>query len=271
MGYQAMPNDINGDANTVIGNFAMTNATSASANIAIGLQALQNNATGTDNVALGVNALLSNATGSSIVGIGNAANVSSTNLTNAIVIGTSTTVNASNKVRIGNSSITVIEGQVAYSFPSDGRFKTITNNEVKGLDFITRLRPITYTFDTRKFDNFIMKNLPNNVRNEIIQKTNYEESSTIIHTGFIAQEVEQAAKASNFVFDGINAPKNETDNYSVSYSQFVVPLVKAVQELNAKNEKQQKQFELLLNDLNKQNELLLKRIQLLEQNNNNKN
>jgi predicted RNase H-like nuclease (RuvC/YqgF family) len=58
----------------------------------------------------------------------------------------------------------------------------------------------------------------------------YGPSSQVIHTGFIAQEVEKAAKETGFAFDGVNVPENEDQNYSVAYSQFVVPLVKAVQE-----------------------------------------
>ena len=41
------------------------------------------------------------------------------NLTNATAIGSGATVNASNKVRLGNTLVTVIEGQVAFTFPSD--------------------------------------------------------------------------------------------------------------------------------------------------------
>ncbi len=51
-----------------------------------------------------------------------------------------------------------------------------------------------------------------------------------MHTGFIAQEVEKAAIDAAYVFDGVHIPAHADDNYSLSYSQFVVPLVKAVQE-----------------------------------------
>jgi hypothetical protein len=60
--------------------------------------------------------------------------------------------------------------------------------------------------------------------------------SQIIHTGFIAQEVEAAAKEIGFDFDGVVLPQNERDNYGLRYAEFVVPLVKAVQELKAENE-----------------------------------
>ena len=42
-----------------------------------------------------------------------------------------------------------------------------------------------------------------------------------------------------YEFNGVDAPKNEKDYYGLRYSQFVVPLVKAVQELNGKLEQKQ--------------------------------
>ncbi len=75
-------------------------------------------------------------------------------LTNATGLGSSTIVNTSNKVRLGSAAVTVIEGQVAYSFPSDGRFKFNIKEEVKGLDFITKLRPVVYQFDTKSSMSF---------------------------------------------------------------------------------------------------------------------
>src|SRR6185312_10094730 len=51
--------------------------------------------------------------------IGAFADVSSGNLSNATAIGAGAVVNASNKIRLGNTLITVIEGQVAYTFTSD--------------------------------------------------------------------------------------------------------------------------------------------------------
>ncbi|MCF6171794.1 MAG: hypothetical protein L3J66_12515, partial [Bacteroidales bacterium] len=41
---------------------------------------------------------------------------------------------------------------------------------------------------------------------------------------------EQAALECNYDFSGVTPAKTENELYSVSYSQFVVPLVKAVQE-----------------------------------------
>ena len=45
--------------------------------------------------------------------------MSADNLSNATAIGNGALVNASNKIRLGNTAVTVIEGQVAFTFPSD--------------------------------------------------------------------------------------------------------------------------------------------------------
>ena len=45
--------------------------------------------------------------------------MSTGNLTNATAIGAGAFVNASNKVRLGNVLVTVIEGQVAFTSASD--------------------------------------------------------------------------------------------------------------------------------------------------------
>ena len=67
----------------------------------------------------------------------------------------------------------------------------------------------------------------------------------IKYTGFLAQEVEKAAKAANYNFSGYTAPKTPSGLYTLSYEQFVVPLVKAVQEQEAIIINQQKQIDLL--------------------------
>ena len=52
----------------------------------------------------------------------------------------------------------------------------------------------------------------------------------------IAQEVEATAKKMNYDFSGVDAPKNGKDFYALRYAEFVVPLVKAVQELSNTND-----------------------------------
>mgnify|MGYP002354806687 FL=1 len=76
-------------------------------------------------------------------------------------------------------------------------------------------------------------------------KEDFGPSSSIRQSGFIAQEVEKAAKETGYDFNGVHIPQNENDNYSIAYSQFVVPLVKAVQEQQKMIEDLQQQVKLL--------------------------
>ena len=249
-----------GDYNIAIGLNAFFQNTTGARNIACGTAAIGSNTTGNDNTGIGYWSLLNNTTGSANTTIGSNAEVGSGALINATALGYNASVNASNKVRIGNTTVSVIEGQVAWSYPSDGRFKFNVKDNVKGLDFILKLHPITYQFDTKKFDDFLTKNFPDSIRKRRMKYSDYEKSSSIIHTGFIAQEVEKAAEECGFQFDGVHIPENDDDNYSIAYSQFVVPLVKAVQEQQKIIDELKKNVDSLI----KQNKNLTKQIQQLE-------
>jgi trimeric autotransporter adhesin len=234
-GTDALFNNTTGGANTANGTGALNQNSLGSNNTAFGYQALFYNTTGTTNTAVGSNTLLSNTSGSCNTALGNSANVATATLNNATAIGCNAIANASNKIRLGDVNVTVIEGNPPVYTGSDGRFKTNVKEEVKGLDFIMKLRPVIYNSDTKKFDEFLMKNMPDSIRHARMGCTDYSESSGIVHTGFIAQEVQKAAMECGFNFDGVNIPKDENDNYSLAYGQFTVPLVKAVQELDKKD------------------------------------
>ena len=160
---------------------------------------------------------------------------------NATAIGNGAVAEVSNKVRIGNAAITVIEGQVPFTTPSDGRFKFNVKEDVKGLDFILQLRPVTYQFDVNRFDE---RNASTSNENLVMQ-VSYNEATKLRRTGFIAQEVEEAANKSGYNFSGIITPKTSDDHYGLSYESFVVPLVKAIQEqqqvINAQHKRMDEQ------------------------------
>jgi len=63
-----------------------------------------------------------------------------------------------------------------------------------------------------------------------------KEKQQVRYTGFVAQEVEKAANDLGYDFSGVDKAKNENDVYGLRYAEFVVPLVKAVQELSAAND-----------------------------------
>jgi trimeric autotransporter adhesin len=232
IGFHALRSNTLSYRNSATGAYALVNNTGWG-NTADGFYALYSNVGGDGNTAIGRSAMETNNDGNYNTGMGYNCDVNTTNLIQTTVIGYNAIVNADYKVRLGGTTVTVVEGQVAYTFPSDGRFKYNVQEEVKGLDFIMKLRPVVYNFDTKKFDEFLMKNMSEEKRNERMKDQDYSLSSNIVHTGFIAQEVEQSAKECGFTFDGVSAPQDENGNYGVAYSQFTVPLVKAVQEQQA--------------------------------------
>jgi len=232
VGYQALFNDI------------LHN------NTAVGAQAMVNDVSGEFNTALGANTLATDINGEENTAVGTYADVAADGLINATAVGFGAVVDASNKVRIGNTYVTAIEGQVPFTTPSDGRFKFNVREDVKGLDFILKLRPVTYQFNTKKEEDFIKG-----------VQTAYEpatsnEAMMIRRTGFIAQEVERAAKSSGYDFDGLKIPRTEKEYYSLSYSSFVVPLVKAVKEQEGVIRQQEQRID----DLSRQVEELRKLI-----------
>jgi hypothetical protein len=231
-GGNALVGNTTGSYNTAAGQSTMFLNSTGGYNTATGTWSLYNNSSGSYNTAIGYHALLNNSTGSYNTGIGDNANVSSGSFTNATAIGYGATVNASNKVRIGNSAVTSIEGQVAFSVPSDGRFKFQVKEDVKGLDFILQLRPVTYQFDVKRFNTQYNQAVAGNESsngNYALQAA-YDEATSVRRSGFIAQEVEKAANTVGYNFSGILRPQTPEDHYSLSYEAFVVPLVKAVQE-----------------------------------------
>jgi hypothetical protein len=252
-GWDALSYNTTGGGNTANGDGALYYST-GDGNTAVGISALYNNNTGSYNTASGGGALFFNIAGSNNTALGSGADVSSGDLTNATAIGYGAIVNASNKIVLGQAvGGMVIGGYAAWSNLSDGRFKENIKEDVPGLKFITKLRPVTYTINTKKLEDHIMQNMPDSIRAKRKQKPEkYAKAGAKIQTGFVAQEVEKLAKELNYDFDGVNAPQNPTDNYSIAYSQFVVPLVRAVQELSQQNDELKKNYEEKIDNLQKQ-------------------
>ena len=114
--------------------------------------ALLNNTLGAFNTASGAGALYYNTTGyyNTAVGYFSGPDNDYSDLSNTGAFGYNAKVGVSNSIRIGNTSITLIGGAVAWSNFSDGRFKTNVQNNVPGLNFILRLNPVTFSWDMQK-------------------------------------------------------------------------------------------------------------------------
>ena len=192
LGYLALYSNANGTNNTAVGYQALFTSTNRGQNTAVGSTALRSNTIGELSTAVGAGALLSNTDGSKNTAIGASADVSSGSLTNATAIGYGAIADASNKVRVGNTDVTSIGGQVGWTTFSDGRYKEDINEDVPGLAFINRLRPVTYTVNKNRLASHFGKNSGNTIEN--IPSTASAKMAKR-ETGFIAQEVEMAAKA----------------------------------------------------------------------------
>ncbi len=239
-----------GNANAAIGNGSLASNSSGARNTASGADALRMNSTGYENAAgghsslysnntgyantaFGFESLFSNSTGLYNTALGDGAFYSGTNYSNSTAIGHATIISGSNQIHFGNSSITEVKAQVAFTTYSDARIKDNITEDVVGLSFIKLLRPVTYNFNVDK-QNALMN---------IVDDSDYPEKyaiEKIKFSGFLAQEVEQAANQIGYNFSGVKIPKNENELYGVSYAEFVVPMVKAIQELSEITENHQK-------------------------------
>ena len=242
-------------SNTAIGAYSMTDNTTGSDNTGVGKYALQYNIGGWGNTAIGFSAgqFADDPTNSTFLGAyTGAVGV----VANSIAIGNKASVTASHQVRIGNDDVTSIGGAVDWTTFSDGRFKKNMKENVPGLEFINGLRPLTYTLDVTSITEAKRLDKQSKARTDQELKAT-KEKEKIVYTGFVAQEVEKAAKKLNYDFSGVDAPKNNKDFYGLRYSEFVVPLVRAVQELSEKTDE--------IEELKKQNNELSERLRKLEE------
>lgn len=257
-GYRALYSLGGINYNSAFGAFAAESLTSGGYNVVAGYNAMKNSTHGSRNVVIGASAMLTSTSGADNTIIGNSAGQQTKNSYNTFVgsqsgafvkgaentfigyhaagfvdsvrnstaLGYYTIISASNQVRIGDYRVTSIGGFRAWTNLSDGRFKKDIKENVPGLEFINKLRPVTYKWKKRELDNYV------NAKVKGVDDRQKPEDDEEVVTGFVAQEVEAAAKELKYEFDGVDAPKNENDLYGLRYSEFVVPLVKAVQQLS---------------------------------------
>ena len=210
IGSEAFYNNTTGSYNTASGVSALTNNTTGYSNTASGVSALYNNTTGNSNTASGSTALNGNTTGSYNTAVGYDADVTSDNLSNATAIGYGAKVDASNKVRIGNESVTVIGGAAAWSNFSDERLKENIEPVSSGLSLINDLNPVTY----------------HRINND----------APDVEMGLLAQEVEATLEKHGLGNSGMVHQPNEDAYMSLRYNDLMAPMIRAIQELDEKNQ-----------------------------------
>jgi len=264
VGYRTLYSNKAGSDNTATGSFALYYNT-AHANTANGCSSLSNNTTGSGNTANGAYSLYCNMTGSYNTSIGHftlsnnqtgnyntaigcEADIEASNLTNSTAIGYGALASASNQIVLGNYTVSSVGGAVTWSTTSDGRAKKNIRAEVPGLSFIKQLQPVMYNMNLDALDELQKSDDPriialrDSVRNarspelKEIEAKSKAKKEKIVYSGFIAQDVEKAAQSIGYDFNGVDAPENGKGPYGLRYAEFVVPLVKAVQELCEQNE-----------------------------------
>lgn len=287
-------NNGDGSNNNAVGHRALFSIDSGSGNCGFGEEANSTTTTGWNNIGIGFHTLgqYNSSTGSTLYGneigydniaiglvagdrIGNNCNQSAfigpfsnvitndTNVSNSTAIGNGALVFQNNMMRLGNSAVTRIETQVGLTVVSDGRYKYNVTEEVKGLDFIKKLRPVVYQYDTEKMDKTWMgEEFDTMVKHNPQLLKDYQKASQIRYSGFIAQEVETATQTINYNFSGISKPEKSDGHYGLDYASFVVPIVKAEQELANENAMLKKQIQ----ELENKNKTIELRLQKLESN-----
>ena len=109
-------------------------------------------------------------------------------------------------------------------YSADKNYCRNIRDNVPGMEFILKLRPVTYNFDAVKHGasvdeirkKYSGSNLVEGSPSELILNSR-KEKTEIVYTGFIAQEVEAIAKSIGYDFSGVSIPGNENGLYGLSY------------------------------------------------------
>jgi hypothetical protein len=261
IGYSALTLNTTGEQNTAVGLDALWDNSTGAQNTAVGNYALGNNVDSWANTALGYAAGSSKQNGWNNTFIGSGTDATVEDIYNSTALGNNVLVSAPNQVRIGNNFVNSIGGFANWTNISDGRVKKNIKENVPGLAFINKLKPVTYNLDLEAADKIVQRTAVKDKDGKLItQKPSpseinaRNEKQQKIYTGFVAQDVEKAAKDLHYDFSGVDAAKSDKELYGLRYAEFVVPLVKAVQELSRQN-----------NDLKTENDDQQKQINELKQ------
>ena len=238
MGVFSLENNVQEGANIAIGNGALrylgkgmtlSNYTGGFGNIAIGDETLKGGHTGSwntsdtfrgnYNTAVGYQSmiLLKGFAAASNSAFGRQAGDNITTGSNNTCIGAgsdASSATVSNEITLGDTNISTLRCNVqTISSLSDARDKTDIVDIPTGLDFLNDLRPVKFKWQTRD--------------------GNGKDGS--ISAGFLAQDLQKTQKESSAEFLNL-VMDNNPDRLEAREGQLIPVLVKAIQELSAKND-----------------------------------
>jgi hypothetical protein len=204
IGLSALASQESGQYNVAVGQSALLSCNNATSNVSVGFISLQNNTTGSRNTAIGDSA-----------GYGVGTNSNTTGANNTFIgyasVGASAT--ASNVITLGNASIATLRCQVtSITALSDARDKSDVKDLPAGLDFVGKLRPVSFLWNTR---DKAKVNIPD--------------------AGFIAQELLETQEATGITIPNLVSQENP-EKLEAAYGTLIPVLVQAIKELKAKVE-----------------------------------
>jgi len=201
-----------GSGNTGID--ALSSNTIGYFNVGVGYGAINNNVSGSSNVGIGVESLGST-TSDSNTAIGRASGDTNTTGTNNTFVGyqaRGSSATTSNNITLGNSSITTLRCQVtSITALSDARDKTDVKPIQSGLEFVKKLNPVSFTWNTRDGAKVGLPDM-----------------------GFIAQELMEVQNQTQTIPNLVS--HDNPEKLEAAYGAMFPILVKAVQELTAEVE-----------------------------------
>jgi hypothetical protein len=227
--------------NTIIGAASESNTNTSSTNvICIG----NSSSSGVGNSSKGGISIGYNATGNAKsssncgIAIGYACQLGTT-YQNTAAIATnfpSTTITANNQFWLGNSTQNLYSTTGVIS-ASDRRDKANIQDCSLGLEFINKLRPRQWQMNNRVFYNEQIEDVDGKIT-YVQNKNDGSKTRNRFHFGVVAQEMEEIMQEMGIDFSGLQhtSVNNEgSDSYFVNYQEFIGVMLKAIQELNEKN------------------------------------
>jgi len=252
IGHAAMTTDTAGGIkNVAIGNYALDALTSGDSNVAIGMHAGSDIQDAIENVIIGEDTGKDITSGAYNVIVGRTSGSYNTNLTTGdknTILGSysyTTAADSDHAIVIGHgvagaqdyttlgystSDIRAAHGTASWATVSDERVKKDITDSTAGLSVINDLRPRTFKYKNKG-------DLPEEFDAYEEGSTEAYKENTYTNHGFIAQEVKEVIDNHPELKDGFRMwdIREHTGQQEVGETAIIPVLVKAVQELSAKN------------------------------------
>lgn len=229
IGESALKGDVasGGGSNVFVGAKAGKNGSSGDDNTAVGSEAMQGDGTtgvtGDGNTAVGSLALSGISSGANNIGIGEFAGYSS--------LSPFQVTTQSNRIVMGNNSITNAYIQVSWTVTSDERDKTDVVPVSHGLDFISQLNPVHFKWDKRH--KYFEYDDDGNITSKPAPDGTHKEDQPFV--GFLAQEVQQVVNSTGFA-DNVIVDHEQDDLWKIKETALIPLLVNAIKELKQRVE-----------------------------------